>query len=1045
MASGSWDFSIASNKLQGRISWSSTSNGSSANTSNITATLYAKRTDGYTTTGQSWSGYVKIQGKDNSNQANISFSSSVSVGSSWVQMAQVTLNNAKHNDDGSGSATISGSVTGPSGTSLAGITSSGSSGVTLDKIARYTSIKSFTVSKRNETSFTFNWQTADTIDYAWYSTNNGSSYTGVDVTDGTSGSFTVSGLSPSTTYNCKLRVRRKDSQLNTDSAVVSQTTYAVPGISLVSKTETSVTMKWTCDTAASKIRYSTNNGSSWSSYINVSGTSGNQTISGLSANTGYNFKIEVTRSATNTAYSSGTSYQTTYNWPNCTAAPDFTIGNNVALTLYNPLGRNVSIQMWSHVSQGFINTTAVTTTGTSYTFPASNYNTQLYNSIPSTTKSQYNIDVTYDGHKMTKAGGYYSINASTVKPSFSTFAYRDTDTSALIQAIDNDQIIVQNVSNVNLVISSANKMIPSTGASAATSTNSKYVATFSNLSKTQAYSSSDIDVNMGIPTGKGNQTFSVTAYDARGTQQSATPKTINIIEYAAPEVNPSLQRLNNFETSTTFSVSGKFSKVTVGSTDMNYIGSVQYRYKESTSSTWGSWTPMTISSQGNGEYNTNTITIDCDNTKQFDFQFQVTDQAKTTTVSRTLSIGEPLMFLYTNGKLELNANSEVAGTLAGALDVTSSDLAIKQTHATTGKAIGFGVGGGGTNRGIWDFVQQKWMLYDNDSNIYLNKFTRIPGAAADKPLMVRGIAGCDSTATTAGELHLNYGVDAPVKFGKEATTYVQASGMIRGTQAGSWVKDRDNSLVRNTYNGSGAYAPVICQGTMNGSWTIGCLSGENNLTFNYETDTKYNNNTNTAQRVTLTPDGYFSGNCNGSNWANYPSGFSSKASSQTWGSQTGTFLTGWQDSTGGSIAFRRDNPSSGQTSMILDGTVYVNEGRNRCYGGKDLYNNSTGTNGTITLSETAANFTFIEIFYRKGDGGGTHSVKVDTGKNMTSISIIAGIPIGTTSAQIHIDTLAISGTSLTHAANYGINLYTTPRVEIFTANEMRVTRVVGWR
>ncbi len=49
-------------------------------------------------------------------------------------------------------------------------------------------------------------------------------------------------------------------------------------------------------------------------------------------------------------------------------------------------------------------------------------------------------------------------------------------------------------------------------------------------------------------------------------------------------------------------------------------------------------------------------------------------------------------------------------------------------------------------------------------------------------------------------------------------------------------------------------------------------------------------------------------------------------SSQTWGNQTGTFIHGENDSTGGSWAFRQDNPSSGQVSMILDGTVYIKEG-----------------------------------------------------------------------------------------------------------------------
>lgn len=60
--------------------------------------------------------------------------------------------------------------------------------------------------------------------------------------------------------------------------------------------------------------------------------------------------------------------------------------------------------------------------------------------------------------------------------------------------------------------------------------------------------------------------------------------------------------------------------------------------------------------------------------------------------------------------------------------------------------------------------------------------------------------------------------------------------------------------------------------------------------------------------------------------ASYPLGFSSRASSFGWGNQTGTAVTVWNDSTGGSIGFRRDNPSGGKLSMSIDGRVYVSEG-----------------------------------------------------------------------------------------------------------------------
>ena len=70
------------------------------------------------------------------------------------------------------------------------------------------------------------------------------------------------------------------------------------------------------------------------------------------------------------------------------------------------------------------------------------------------------------------------------------------------------------------------------------------------------------------------------------------------------------------------------------------------------------------------------------------------------------------------------------------------------------------------------------------------------------------------------------------------------------------------------------------------------------------------------------------GNATTAGTANSLSGLSSR-SSQGWGVQTGTFVHGESDSTGGDFAFRRDCPTGGQLSMILDGRFYQNEGKYR--------------------------------------------------------------------------------------------------------------------
>ena len=122
--------------LSGQIQWVSTSNGSSANSSNVSATLQIRRNDGYTTTG-TFTGSLNINGD------NRGWSWNGSLSSSWASVSSFTIT-VGHNADGTKVCYIGGSGTGPSGTSLAGKTVSGSSNVTLDRINRYATVKEAT-------------------------------------------------------------------------------------------------------------------------------------------------------------------------------------------------------------------------------------------------------------------------------------------------------------------------------------------------------------------------------------------------------------------------------------------------------------------------------------------------------------------------------------------------------------------------------------------------------------------------------------------------------------------------------------------------------------------------------------------------------------------------------------------------------------------------------------------------------------------------------------------------------------------------------------
>ena len=187
-----------------------------------------------------------------------------------------------HQTDGSKLAYCYAKLSTSSGSYMPG-TMEATGNLELTDIPRYATAYQ-SLNSKTSSSIKMNWSSDSTIDYIWYSKDNGSSWTGVDVADGTSGTYTISGLSPNTAYTIKTRVRRKDSQLTTDSSALSIATYAqtIPTISLASKTSSSITVTSGCNVAVSSTQYRIKkSGGSYGSYQTSA------TFSGLSANTTY--------------------------------------------------------------------------------------------------------------------------------------------------------------------------------------------------------------------------------------------------------------------------------------------------------------------------------------------------------------------------------------------------------------------------------------------------------------------------------------------------------------------------------------------------------------------------------------------------------------------------------------------------------------------------------------------------------------------------------------------------------------------------------------
>lgn len=126
-----------------------------------------------------------------------------------------------HGSDGTKSCPISATFN-TNGTSTGIVSASGSA--VLTTIPRYATSNQ-SVAEKTDTEIKMNWSSDSTCDYIWYSIDNGSNWTAVGSVNAKSGTYNITGLSPKTVYNIKTRVRRKDSQLTTDSSALAVTTY----------------------------------------------------------------------------------------------------------------------------------------------------------------------------------------------------------------------------------------------------------------------------------------------------------------------------------------------------------------------------------------------------------------------------------------------------------------------------------------------------------------------------------------------------------------------------------------------------------------------------------------------------------------------------------------------------------------------------------------------------------------------------------------------------------------------------------------------------
>ena len=127
-----------------------------------------------------------------------------------------------------------------------------------------------------------------------------------------------------------------------------------------------------------------------------------------------------------------------------------------------------------------------------------------------------------------------------------------------------------------------------------------------------------------------------------------------------------------------------------------------------------------------------------------------------------------------------------------------------------------------------------------------------------------------------------------------------------------------------------------------------------------------------------------------------------------------------------------------------DDILFTKNSNYRIYGGRVIYSNSSGSAGTITLKETAANFSFLEIHYGNSDYQLTTRVYSPNGKK---VPLFFDYMVNRTTHQILTKKVTISKTSITtdtSHSGYG-NIIDGGTIYVGTENSVKIYYVIGFK
>lgn len=313
---------------------------------------------------------------------------------------------------------------------------------------------------------------------------------------------------------------------------------------------------------------------------------------------------------------------------NITAVADFTDEGNPTITYSNPAGDVVeSLEACISLNGSTDNVPyrPIDKLGTTYTFnlTPSERATLRYASANTNT-----LTVLFYVRTVIAGQTYWSnmpakmtiVNAN---PTITGASYRDNNATTTAITL-NDQIIIQNQSQLLLSFSSLTALKSATLSSIAVTIN----AVTQSLSLSGA-SQSNVSLAFGQVNTSSNINASITLTDSRGNQTTIS-LAITIEAWSAPTAIITCNRQQNYYPETDLYVNAEFASIG----GKNSI-TITYYYKLSSASSWTTGGTMS---------DDDTVTITLDNTQQWNVKVTVTDLFATTTYLLNVDKGIPIIF-----------------------------------------------------------------------------------------------------------------------------------------------------------------------------------------------------------------------------------------------------------------------------------------------------------------------------------------------------------------------------------------------------------------